>query len=900
MKATKFSRFLSMFLALLMCVSMVEAPLADAAGWRTRGRKSQETVTETAQTEESTEETAEETAEETTEEASEETAEEPSEETAEEPAEAESPVSFMAEGLAEEESGEFSIGTFYLYEKNGKMVVNCADIYEEIPGKTLTNVPTGFTDNASETKQTKLKTFVDGQELSAGKYYVYKLGILKVEPYKVDGKNVVFYVAAGDNRQELVLNVQNEGAEIKMPYREDGSSDYAKLADLIWEAVVAEGTTVQRGMVEFTYKYTDTLGVSEFVPFGGSGIRPAIDKGSFGSNKKAERTIKISFPGNEEYKPVEATVTISLAPDLRVTPVLSVNGPVTVEKSYTDNGVDYDAMRDAIVAAVTSDIEGLVLTTANCELNYLDKLNVAHPFEGGNTALVPSIDKVDADTVTVRVSFGGNDEYKPAKIDVQVVLTEPQRQESTLVLNQDGPAVAIPYTEIGVDAAALKSALWNALYVSSNPEMTCDDVAVTFHTAVGNQYVELNALSGFAIESYDAVKFTFAGNSDFLGCEATAPVSFVKSSVEYVEGQSITYNWDVSVMEAELMKIVAETSVLPEGSLSFEYKIGLDALKNLGIDTSKIPGLDSVGYWAPIGGGEVQGVGLIPRMGAGTHQVRVRTSGMVGSLLSKDQGVAVVVGKANCKVSVRSASTYADLGAPADMIAVTPAEETELPVITIYAGATSDIAVATYIDLSMNSKLYNGLKELLGDKLQDGITPQELVDFLNKYIAPDKALDVLKVFGVDTTILQKLVDVIQGLPTLGGRNRIAFGTPSRAGLYSVTAIAGSMNYNYAVGTGTLLLRARTQGVKLSWNQSVPKTVALADLGSYDFGASVLFNGVKVEKNANVVIRFTGLTKSFKLYSSHNAPKEPGTYVVTATTIGGNYLTTPITRTLKIK
>ena len=51
--------------------------------------------------------------------------------------------------------------------------------------------------------------------------------------------------------------------------------------------------------------------------------------------------------------------------------------------------------------------------------------------------------------------------------------------------------------------------------------------------------------------------------------------------------------------------------------------------------------------------------------------------------------------------------------------------------------------------------------------------------------------------------------------------------------------------------------------------------------------------------AMCIIYDSGFTSKWKPYSSTKAPTEPGRYVVTVVTIGGNYQAAPITRSFQI-
>ena len=80
---------------------------------------------------------------------------------------------------------------------------------------------------------------------------------------------------------------------------------------------------------------------------------------------------------------------------------------------------------------------------------------------------------------------------------------------------------------------------------------------------------------------------------------------------------------------------------------------------------------------------------------------------------------------------------------------------------------------------------------------------------------------------------------------------------------------------------------------------LPKLTA-EEAKSFDFGVTLTSNGNSDIDQSNVHYLYTGFTSKWKLYSSTTtAPTEPGRYVVTVVTLGGDYLAAPITRSFQI-
>ena len=80
-------------------------------------------------------------------------------------------------------------------------------------------------------------------------------------------------------------------------------------------------------------------------------------------------------------------------------------------------------------------------------------------------------------------------------------------------------------------------------------------------------------------------------------------------------------------------------------------------------------------------------------------------------------------------------------------------------------------------------------------------------------------LDTLKKLHIDTGTVGQILEIINKLPSVADTVRVSFGTPNRAGLYTVTAVTDNKNYETGVGVGALLVKMHSKGTKLSWNQS---------------------------------------------------------------------------------
>ena len=292
-------------------------------------------------------------------------------------------------------------------------------------------------------------------------------------------------------------------------------------------------------------------------------------------------------------------------------------------------------------------------------------------------------------------------------------------------------------------------------------------------------------------------------------------------------------------------------------------------------------------------------------MGAGEQQIRITYKGNAEYRPSASAETSVTVNKAKVKVKVKSANIYAGDAMPQDFVTTNPSDRFD--VYTIYAGLTSNVNAGIYLEMpekytnSTVLKLIDPVVSKIYGKsftqmMQDGMTVGEL----RKLFSTQELLDTLKKLHIDTGTVGQILEVINKLPSVADTVRVSFGTPNRAGLYTVTAVTDNKNYETGVGVGALLVKMHSKGTKLSWNQSFTKgKLKASDVESFDFGATLSYDGDVSISQSNVHYLYSGFTSKWKPYSSTKAPTEPGRYVVTVVTIGGNYQAAPITRSFQI-
>lgn len=625
--------------------------------------------------------------------------------------------------------------------------------------------------------------------------------------------------------------------------------------------------------------------------------------------EEAEETEEVEEPAEEEAEEPEEAEEVD-------------------ETEEAEEAIEEEAEEEDEEVAAQVEVDELTVNVTNGKINgaalFAAILAKYGPF--GTTAYyISDSDSADADQMTLTVSAislsdvdlaaGVHYAYTKALFSNKYTLvcgfTAVETVDvtvSAITLKRLIGTVTIPYAPGGiVNEAALHESLFTAMYDSSNPAMTAEDVVFTF----AQDGVEVD-IADLAAGTY-TVTMTFKGNDEFDPCSASASVKFAESNkvtIVYVEGASITYNMDPDVMKEQLFDKVIDwsKSILPKDlsvdDLIYEYRPSNDLLKLIGIDIGI-----NLNPWYDVAGAKISSAQLIPQMGAGMQEVRIRSnSGILDGVLGYfgSSSVKVNVKKANLKVKVRTASAYADQGAPDDMVTVTP-DDPAVGVITVYTGTTSSLGLAVYVDMPTNALADSALvkavdpiiERIVGisfvDMVKNGITLGQL----RKLVNAEDLLKVLDLLGYDSGALGQVLTVLSKLPSITDNVRIAFNTPNRAGIYNVTAIAGSANYNTAIGTGTLTLKMRLSGVKLTWNEKFSGSIKASEIKDHDFGVTVMFNGQPAHLQDNVQFLYTGMTSKFRLYSSSEVPTEPGSYVVTASTLGGSYFGLPITRTFRI-
>lgn len=499
----------------------------------------------------------------------------------------------------------------------------------------------------------------------------------------------------------------------------------------------------------------------------------------------------------------------------------------------------------------------------------------------------------------------------PAQTPDTTPADTPEEPADTPETSGETYQVNIPYTANGaIDFDALRAAIVAAVL----PDADAASVTVTqqHKGLIKTYWVDLKGGWAGATKVSAVSAGTYEMKLTTSGTEAIVTVTLTdartQAKIVLKEGVSVTYTKDAAAMRTQILdKLVdwSQTTVSKEDaakSMIIEYKTK-GYLSNT--STNKL----SPELWFPIEGGSVT-IYTAPSIGAGENQ-KIRASFPTTADYHGCDAAegTLTVDKANVRVKVQAAAISAGETLTTQQYVTTNPEDT-FAIFKVYSGVTSGLSGIVYVQLPESMVSETALKVLdpivkpilgktLTEALQDGTTVGELRAFLkdNQKLL-DGAADFLKLIGVDITAFTKLVDTLNSLPSVFDSTRVAFGSPNRAGMYLVTAIASNPNYNPGVGTGVLVVKMHISGASLSWNNS-ETTYAASALKADTLNATLMRGDSAAGNQDGVHYRYIGFTAAHKLYVSSKAPTEAGTYRQTAYIFGGNDMAKSISRTVTI-
>ena len=732
--------------------------------------------------------------------------------------------------------------------------------------------------------------------------------------------------------------------QVALPYTDATTVDFDVLRAAILQQIVDEGTTpsltAENTEIEYYAKFA-TDSDRRWVPLEGKTIDIAGKEFGYPAISAGDQQIQISFKGDDAYKASSATTTVTFTerPGIEA----ATNENPTFKLAFTADGeAIYDNIRQQVWEAVVVSTNP-TLTVDDVTIEYyatattgaVDKLGHAWVALTGGKVNGLTYPAIGEGTQEVRITWGGSKDYAAWQWQGNVAVTG--RADAPFRLKEgvtEGMTVAMVYNrDQSINYEETAQALREALLESTDSNISIDDVTVQYNAGIKNyQPLNYSPTGSDFIDQFvkfglgsQTIHFVWNGNADYKplkldDVKVNMEDHRIASAVVLKSGASITYNMDANAMLQAIFEnlIDWDASTLPgKGTLSaadftFEY-YGENVL---GEEDGGISG--GVPNWAPVAGGTVNLL-TYPQMGAGENQkVRVSYSGNDEYRPCKNVEGTLTVNKAKVSVKVHSTSIYADeakdkLGE--GFVTTDPADKFDI--YTIYGGMTSDVTGSVFVQLP--ERMTNGTiimlidqtlkgfhQKTLTEMMQQGTTVGELRKLLSEIVGKGDKLsqpvkDLLKKVGIDIDTLVKLNEALNKLPGLLDNVRVAFGTPDQAGIYTVYAITNNKNYETGFGMGALVVKKHYSGVKLKWNQTIPNGKMTAkEAKNFDFGVTLMYDGNPAEKQTNVHYLYSGFTSKWRPYSNTTTPPtEPGRYVVTVVTLGGNYQAAPITRAFQI-
>lgn len=718
----------------------------------------------------------------------------------------------------------------------------------------------------------------------------------------------------------------------------------ALLDRLQWE-YKCEGKDKKTGLVKH----------SDWGSIGGFESETSIGKGWYKITTYYEHpALKDNSDGNYQVRVRDTNAAVTLTKVEKLDSSISLRSGVQVKMPYTDAGaLDFDALRarifEQVVASSTPN-----LTVNDVHIEYYAKSELVSHKEWvkleGEFVTIPLFDKkvgypaISEGNWKIKITFDGNADYKGCSGEMDVTFLD--RNAAPFHLRDGVTEVGIVYNaDLSINYAATAQALREALIESTDPSYPVDLVKVEYNiygTSITDDWIanykdlSYKVLDSDLLDGIKAGKFglgdqllrlSWRGNADYKPFEETrVRVKMVdnRQPTEVVLKPSISliYNKDVSVVAGQIFEYVInwDDSKLPEkdtlsaDDFTFEYEAEVMITDKDGL----VVGTGEK-RWAPIAGEKVlTSYTFCEQIGAGEQKIRVTYKGNADYRPSNGaelpDGCYLTIKKAPVTVKVHSTSIYADEELSKDFITTDPVDNFDI--FTVFGGVTNNVTGSVFMQLPERLtkgtiiKLIDKTLEGLGQKtltqmIQEGMTVGELRKLFNDIVTnadnlPQEVKELLAKAGIDIDTLVKLNEALNKFPGLLDNVRVAFGTPDQAGIYTVCAVTNNKNYHTGFAMGSLVVKAHVSDVRLTWNAPINGKLTVEEAAAFDFGATLRYNEKPVADQSSVKCLYTGITSNWQAYSSTTTPPtEPGRYVMTAVTVGGNYQAAPITRSFQI-
>lgn len=632
--------------------------------------------------------------------------------------------------------------------------------------------------------------------------------------------------------------------------------------------------------------------------------------------------LKDNSAGTYQVRVAGTTAEVTLTKAEKLSSSITLKQDASVKLPYNEDGsLNADALRKAIFAEVVESTKP-ELTVKDVTIEYYATGKIRKnwaPLEGGKVDGL-NYPAISAGEQKIQISYKGSDDYKAVTKETTVNFLD--RAAAPFQLKQGVTEVSMVYNkDQSINYEATAQALREALLVSADPNVSINDVTVEYNagTDIVKNFQQLD-FDGFGFKfglNEQTIRFTWRGNADYQAYTAEVTVEMTDSreasTVVLKPSISLIYNKDAAAMTQQIFEYVIDwdDSTLPDKSTLSADDFTIEYYATAKVVAGDLGGDVGLQKWVPIEGEEGISVGKLqyfyPQMGAGEQQIRVTFNGSETYRPSEAEEGSLTVKKANVSVKVHSTSIYADEVPGEGFVTTDPVDDFDI--FTVYTGVSSVFVQLPerYTDNAFIEAIDPVLEKVglrtIQDIMDKGITVGELKQNLDKIANGSEyavVREALKLMGVDVATLQQIINVFNKI-TLLDNVRIALRTPDQVGIYTVYAITNNDNYNTGFGMGALVVKKHYSGVKLDWNQDFTNgKISAADVKNFDFGATLRYNGDQVEDQSSVHYLYSGFTSRWKPYSSTTTPPtEPGRYVVTVVTLGGNYQAAPITRAFQI-
>lgn len=718
----------------------------------------------------------------------------------------------------------------------------------------------------------------------------------------------------------------------------------ALLDSLQWE-YYCEGKDTKTGLIKH----------SDWGSIGGFESETSIGKGWYKVTTHYKHpALKDNSDGNYNVRVRGTNAAVTLTKAEKPDSSISLRSGVQVKMPYTDAGaLDFNALRarifEQVVASSTPN-----LTVNDVHIEYYAKSELVSHKEWvkleGEFVTIPILNQtvgypaISEGNWKIRITFDGNADYKGCSGEMDVTFLD--RDAAPFHLKGGVTEVGIVYNaDLSINYEATAQALREALIESTDPNYPVDLVKVEYNiygTSITDDWIanykdlSYKVLDSDLLDGIKAGKFglgdqllrlSWRGNANYKPFEETrVRVKMVdnRQPTEVVLKPSISliYNKDVSVVAGQIFEYVInwDDSKLPEkdtlsaDDFTFEYEAEVMITDKDGL----VVGTGEK-RWAPIAGEKVlTSYTFCEQIGAGEQKIRVTYKGNADNRPSNGaelpDGCYLTIKKAPVSVKVHSTSIYADEELSKDFVTTDPADNFDI--FTVFGGVTNNVTGSVFVQLPERLtkgtiiKLIDKTLEGLGQKtltqmMQEGTTVGELRKLFNDIVTnadnlPQEVKELLAKAGIDIDTLVKLNEALNKFPNLLDDVRVAFGTPDQAGIYTVCAVTNNKNYHTGFAMGSLVVKAHVSDVRLTWNAPINGKLTVEEAAAFDFGATLRYNEKPVADQSSVKCLYTGITSNWQAYSSTTTPPtEPGRYVMTAVTVGGNYQAAPITRSFQI-